>query len=219
MLTGESICRECPPQVRIEGDLMHKKLFPKLFLIALLLVAVSPIFAQVTPSARQGGPVPLVLGVGFSNYSMDWGPGQRMNGITAWVDLYPLPGALRNLGFEAEGRDINYMRSIPNLREDTGQIGAIYSFSHYLKFHPYAKFLAGIGSMDFPAFPAAPNYHHDTFLITTPGGGAEIQAHQHIWIRADYEYQQWHNVFGPDNSNPNGFTIGAQWDFRRSRSQ
>jgi hypothetical protein len=70
---------------------MHMKLFPKLFLNALILVSVSPMFAQVTPSARQRGSVPLVVGVGFSNYSMDWGPGQRMNGITAWVDLYPLP--------------------------------------------------------------------------------------------------------------------------------
>jgi hypothetical protein len=198
---------------------MHMKLFPKLFLNALILVSVSPMFAQVTPSARQRGSVPLVVGVGFSNYSMDWGPGQRMNGITAWVDLYPLPGALRDLGFEIEGRDINYMRSVPNLREDTGLFGAIYSSSHFQKVHPYAKYLGGIGSMDFPPFPAAPFYTHDTFLVTTPGGGVEIQAYQHIWIRADYEYQMWHNVFGPDNSTPNGFTIGAQWDFRRSHSQ
>jgi hypothetical protein len=198
---------------------MLMKLFPKLFSIELLLFAMSPVFAQVAPSARQGGSVPLVVGVGFSNYSMDWGPGQRMNGIAAWLDLYPLPEVLRDLGFEVEGRDINYMRSIPNLREDTGLFGAIYSFSHFQKFHPYAKYLGGIGSMDFPPVPSAPNYTHDTFLVTTPGGGAEIQAYQHIWIRADYEYQQWHSVFGPYDSNPNGFTIGAQWDFRRSHSQ
>jgi len=198
---------------------MHMKLFPKLFPIALLVAAV-PMFAQVVPTARQGGAgsIPLVVGVGFSNYSMDWGPGQRMNGITAWVDLYPLPGALRDLGFEVEGRDINYMRSIPNLREDTGQFGAIYSFSHFAKVHPYGKFLAGVGSMDFPPFPGVPNYKHDTFTVTTPGGGVELQAYQHLWIRADYEYQQWHNAFGPNSSNPNGITVGAQWDFRGSRS-
>jgi hypothetical protein len=198
---------------------MHMKRFPKVFLIALLSVVASPVFAQVTPSASQGGSIPLVAGFGYSNYSMDWGPGQRMSGITAWVDLYPLPGALRDLGFEVEGRDINYMRSIPNLREDTGLFGGIYSFSYFKKIHPYAKFLAGIGSMDFPPFAINPTYKHDTFLVTTPGGGVEIQAYQHIWIRADYEYQQWHSVFGPNSSNPNGFTIGAQWDFRRSHSQ
>jgi hypothetical protein len=195
------------------------KLIPRLSSIALLFVAVSPIFAQVTPTARQGGPVPLVVGAGFSNFSMDWGPGQRMNGITAWVDLYPLPGIVRDLGFEAEGRDINYMRTIPNLREDTGQVGVIYSYSRFPTVHPYAKFLAGIGSMDFPRFPGFPYYSHNRFTITTPGGGADIQAYQHIWIRADYEYQMWHHVFGPYTSNPNGFTVGAQWDFRRWNSR
>ena len=194
------------------------KLFPKLFPIALLLIAVSPIFAQVEPSAKQGGSLPVAAGVGFSNFSMDWGPGQRMNGITAWVDLYPLPGVVKNLGFEVEGRDINYMRSIPNLRERTGLGGVIYSFSRFEKVHPYMKFLAGVGRMDFPAFPGFPNYTHDTFSVTTPGGGVEIQAYQHVWIRADYEYQMWYNAFGPYTSNPNGFTIGAQWDFRRSHS-
>jgi hypothetical protein len=198
---------------------MQMKLIPRLLFFALLVSAVSPLFAQVVPAAQQGASIPLVVGVGFSNYSMDWGPGQRMNGITAWVDLFPLPGVVKDLGFAVEGRDINYMRSIPNLREDTGQVGAIYSYSHFSKVHPYGKFLAGIGSMDFPAFPKIPNYHHDTFLVTTPGGGVDIQAYQHIWIRADYEYQMWHNVFGPNTSNPNGFTIGAQWDFRRSNSR
>ncbi len=62
------------------------------------------------------------------------------------------------------------------------------------------------------------NDHHDTFLVTTPGGGVDIQANQHIWVRADYEYQMWHNALG-GTSTPNGFTIGAQWDFRRSNSR
>ena len=197
---------------------MQMKLVPKLFPIALLLIAVFPIFAQVEPSAKQGGSVPLVVGVGFSNFSMDWGPGQRMNGISAWVDVYPLPGVVKNLGFEVEGRDINYMRSIPNLREVTALGGAIYSVDHFEKIHPYAKFLMGVGSMDFPPFPGIPNYTHDSFLVTTPGGGVEMQAYHHVWIRADYQYQMWHEVFGPYTSNPNGFTVGAQWDFRRSHS-
>ena len=50
------------------------------------------------------------------------------------------------------------------------------------------------------------------------GGGVEMQAYHHVWIRADYQYQMWHEVFGPYTSNPNGFTIGGQWDFRRSHS-
>jgi hypothetical protein len=200
---------------------MLMKLIPRLFLVTLLSAAVSPAIAQVTPAATSGGgaSVPLVVGVGFSNFSMDWGPGQRMNGITAWVDLYPFPGAFKDLGFQAEGRDINYNRSIPNLREDTGQFGVIYNISHFRNIHPYGKFLAGVGSMDFPTFPNVPFYHHDTFLVTTPGAGVDLRAYNHLWIRTEYQYQFWHNAFGPDSSNPNGFTIGAQWDFRKSSNR
>jgi hypothetical protein len=158
------------------------------------------------------------IGVGYSNFSMDWGPGQRMSRITEWVDLYPFPGDMRDLGLEVEGRDISFMRTIPNLREDTGQFGVIYSVSHFRKIHPYGKYLAGFGSMDFPGFSGLPYYHHDTCLVTTPGAGVDIQAWQHVWIRTEYQYQFWHNAFGPTYSNPNGFTIGAQWNFGRSRA-
>lgn len=122
-------------------------------------------FAQVVSStSKRGEGVPLVVGVGFSNYSMDWGPGQRMNGITVWADLYPLPGALRDLGFEVEGRDINYIRTIPNLREDTGQFGAIYSLRNFSRIRPYGKFLAGVGSMDFQLFRGFPTISTIHFL-------------------------------------------------------
>jgi hypothetical protein len=188
----------------------------RLSLSVLLLVAVSPAIAQVAPAAKQGGPLPVVIGVGFSNYSMDWGPGRRMNGITAWVDLYPFPGDMRELGFELEGRDLNYLHPVTNLREDTGLIGPIYSWTRYRRVHPYIKFLAGVGSMDFPPPQGFPYYTHDTFLVTSPGGGFDAKIRGHLWVRADYQYQYWHHVLGPHDSNPNGFTIGAQWDFRHS---
>jgi|GEM_PF-1876745 hypothetical protein len=196
---------------------MLKRLIPRLFLVALLSVAVSPAFAQVNPSATsQGGAsVPVVIGFGFSNFAMDWGPGQRMNGVTLWADLYPFRGGARDLGFQFEGRDINFMRTIPNLREDTAQFGVIYNISHFRSVHPFGKFISGVGSMDFPGWSYLPKYHHDTFLVTTPGAGVDIHTFNGMWVRAEYQYQTWHNVFGPNSSNPNGFTIGAQWDFRK----
>ncbi len=197
---------------------MQMKLFPKLFVIALLLAAVSTVFAQVTPAARQGGSIPLVVGGGYSNFTMDWGPGSRSSGVSAWVDLYPFHGAIKDLGFEAEGRSSKWGNSIPNLRQDTGQLGAIYSLSRGRKVHPYGKFVAGVGSMDFPAFPAFPNYKHDTFLVTSAAGGADIHAYGHIWLRAEYQYQWWHNTFS-STTTPNGITVGAQWDFRKSNAE
>jgi opacity protein-like surface antigen len=186
----------------------------KLIFAALLVAAVLPAHSQVTPAANQGG-VPIVVGAGFSDFSIDWGPGQRMEGISAWVDWYPnrLPAVLNGLGIEAEGRDIDFGRpaSIPKMRQDTGVGGAIYDWNRFRNFRPYAKYLVGIGSID---FPPAGTYSHDTFLVLSPGAGVEYRAWRHIWIRGDYEYQYWHHTFGLHDLNPNGFTVGASYDFR-----
>lgn len=193
------------------------KLIPRVF-ITILVAAACPVFAQVVPAASQSGSIPLVVGAGYSNLTMDWGPGHRSSGISAWVDLFPFPGRFRDIGLEAEGRSSQWGNSIPNLRQDTGQLGVIYSVSRYAKFHPYGKYLVGIGSMDFPAFKNIPNYTHDTFTITSAAAGADVQAHGHLWLRAEYQYQWWHNTFGPNTTNPNGVTIGVQWDLRKANS-
>lgn len=198
---------------------MRLKLIPKLVFAALLFVAAAwPTQAQVSPSATKGG-IPILVGAGFSNFGFpDWGPGVRMDGITAWLDFYPrsLPWKLQGLGIEAEGRDLNFGRptNFTQLRHDTALVGPIYAWDRYVKFHPYAKFLAGIGSVDFP--PMGVGYSHDTFTTTAPGGGVEYRIWQSVWVRGDYEYQFWHHAFGPNDFNPQGFTIGASYDFRRS---
>ena len=200
---------------------MKIKLFPKLFSIAVLVLAGSCGFSQVGPSGRQGsGSLPLVLGGGYSNFTLDWGPRQRSNGLAAWVDVYPLPGRLKDLGIEMEGRSSRWGNPVPNLRQDTAQIGGIYSYSGFKTVHPFATFVAGIGSMDFPPFPGRPNYTHDNFTVTSTAAGGEIHAFEGIWIRGEYEYQWWHKVFGPGNtSTPNGFSVGLQYDLRRANQQ
>ena len=198
---------------------MRLKLSPKLILATLFVAAVLPVYAEVAPTARQGS-VPIVVGAGFSDFSVDWGPGKRMEGISAWVDWYPngLPGVMNGLGIEAAGHDINYglPAGVSRMRQDTGEGGAIYAWNRYRNFRPYAKYLLGIGSIDFA--PSGP-YTHDTFTVFSPGGGVEYHTRQHIWIRGDYEYQFWHHTFGPHDLNPNGFTIGVSYDFRPSASE
>ena len=193
---------------------MHLKLTFRLILTALLVTAVLPIHSQTSPAATQGG-VPIVVGVGFSDYSLDWGPGQRMEGISAWADWFPnrLPAVLNGLGIEAEGRDIDIGRpaGIVRMRQDTGMGGVIYTWNRFRNFRPYTRFLAGVGSID---FPPSGTYSHDTFSVFSPGGGVEYHAWRHIWIRGDYEYQFWHQVFGPHDLTPTGFTIGASYDLR-----
>ena len=199
---------------------MNMKLFPRLFSIALLLVAGSSGFSQVVPAAQTGrGSVPLVIGGGYSNFTMDWGPGSRSSGINAYVDLYPLHGALKDIGLELEGRSSRWGNPISNLREDTGMGGGIYSYSHFQRIRPYGKFLAGIGSMDFPALPGKPNYKHDTFFVDAAAGGAEIALYNGIGVRGEYQYQWWHNVFAPGHTfTPNGLSVGLHYDFRNPTS-
>jgi opacity protein-like surface antigen len=198
---------------------MHLKPIFKLIFTALLVATVMPAHAQVAPSASQGG-LPIVLGGGFSDFSIDWGPGKRMEGISAWADWFPnrLPASLSGLGVEVEGRDIDFARPavITRMRQDTGVGGAIYTWNRYRSFRPYAKYLFGIGSIE---FPPSGTYSHDTFLVLSPGGGMEYHAWGHIWIRGDYEYQFWHDTFGVHDLNPNGFTIGASYDFRPPASE
>ncbi len=195
---------------------MRLKLAPKLITAAMFVAAVFPTYCQVAPTARQGS-VPIVVGAAFSDFRLDWGPGSKTEGISAWVDWYPnrMPGVLNGLGIEAEGHDINYGRpaGITKMRQDTGEGGAIYAWNRFRNFRPYAKYLVGIGSID---FPPVGTYSHDTFTVFSPGGGVEYRAWRHIWIRGDYEYQFWHHTFGPHDLNPNGFTIGASYDFRPS---
>ena len=201
---------------------MRMKLTPRLISAILFVVAVLPVYSQVSPAANRGG-VPIVVGVGMSDFSLDWGPSRRMEGISAWVDFFPnrLPRVIQGLGIEAEGHAIDFGRpsALSKMRQDTGEVGAIYAWNRYRNFRPYGKFLFGIGSIDFPPPAAFPTYSHDTFLVSSPGGGAEYRVWQHVWVRGDYEYQFWHHAFGPTDLNPNGFTIGASYDFRPVRTE
>ncbi|HEY1803088.1 MAG TPA: outer membrane beta-barrel protein [Terracidiphilus sp.] len=193
--------------------MLSKPIF-KLIFTALLVAAAIPADSQVSPAANQGG-VPIVIGGGFSDFSLDWGPSARMEGIAAWADWFPyhMPAALNGLGIEVEGRDLDFGRpaGLSRMRQDTGVGGAIYSWNRYRNFRPYGKYLAGIGSID---FPPSGNYSHDTFLVLEPGGGVEYRAWRHVWIRGSYDYQYWHHIFGPHDLNPNGVTVGISYDFR-----
>jgi hypothetical protein len=197
------------------------KLTLRLIPALMFVVAVLPVYSQVGAAATVGG-IPVVVGGGMSDFLLDWGPGQRMEGITAWADLYPrdLPRKLDGLGIEVEGRDTNFGRpaGISRMRQDTGLGGAIYAWNRYRNFRPYGKFLFGIGSIDFPPATGS-TYSHDAFLVLAPGGGAEYRVWKHVWVRGDYEYQIWRHTFGPTDLTPQGFTVGASYDFRPVRSE
>jgi opacity protein-like surface antigen len=175
--------------------------------------------SQIAPSATQGG-IPLTAGVGFSQYDSDWSG--WISGATLWLDwnLNRMPQKLQGLGLEAEGRDLSFNRTgwQPKLRQDTAEGGAIYHWPYFERFHPYAKFMAGYGSIDFNN-TRNPYYTHDTRTILAPGGGADYRIWRNVWLRGDYEYQFWTHFYNNHALTPAGFTIGATYDFGHMNAQ
>lgn len=196
-------------------------------LSALLIVSAAiPALSQVVPEAQQVG-VPLRIGAGYSNYASDWneGRGGRLGGPAVWIDVgFPkLPPSLRGFQIEAEGRDLNYNRTgnDPTLREYTFGGGINYAWRYDPAFHPFVKFLAGIGNLDFPDNDAyygsgkTSGTFKDSRAFYSPGGGVEVRAHERLWVRVDYEYQFWPSFFNNHALTPNGFTVGVFYDFSK----
>lgn len=198
-------------------------MYRTLCLVVLLLAVAFPLFSQVRPSATESG-FPLVVGVGFSDYNVDWGHG-RMEGGALWIDWTPrhIPRILRGVGIEVEARDISigHSSSQPaNFRLDTAGGGVIYAWQHFHNFHPYAKYLVSFGGIDWNN--PNPQFDHETRTVTAPGLGLEYKVFRNVWVRADYEYQFWPGIAiylpGKHVLDPQGFTVGASYDFRHIHS-
>ena len=187
-----------------------------LFFVGAALTAHS----QVVPSAEEGK-LPLTIGGGFSNFSLDWGnQNPRMSGYTLWGDwrLPRMPRALQGLGLQIEGRDINWGAPsfLPGHRMVTGSGGVDYQWRGWQRFprvRPYAKYLIGFGGIWFPNNSSI--YQHDTRTVFEPGAGVDVLAWNNVSIRGEYVYQFWPDMFGHGTLNPNGFTVGAVYDFGR----
>lgn len=196
-------------------------------LMVLSVIALSSIgaalqaHAQVTYSGAEGK-LPFTVGVGFSNFSDDWGvQNPRQDGITLWVDwrLPNMPPVLDGIGVEFEGRDLNYATPsyLPGHRMDTALGGPIYQFRRNGRIRPFGKYLMGIGSIDFPS-PGS-KYSHDTRSVFEPGAGADFRFFSRFSARAEYDYQFWHAIFGPRDLNPQGISVGVVYDFGRFLSK
>jgi hypothetical protein len=192
---------------------MRWKLIVVPALAILFLAAAVPARAQVTHAGTEGK-FPLTVGFGVSNYSIDWGPGRRMTGITGSVDwrLRGLRSPLNGLSISAEGQWIPWHipSGIGNHELEAILGGPSYHFQRWDRVQPYAKYFIGFGGVYFTT--QDPYYNHDTRVIYAPGGGADVRLWNNLAVRVDYEYQFWPNLLG-NTSNPNGFTVGGVWDF------
>ncbi len=198
---------------------MRLQPFLTMSLAVLLAGSAHSLFPQSAPAAEHAS-LPLQVGVGISDYNLDYGQGRTMLGGTLWIDwdfwnVSRLPPFLRGFGIEAEGRDINWDRpaSLTRMRQETVQLGANYTVRRYRNFRLYAKYLGGVGGIDFPPFRGNPAYNYDSRTVLTPGGGIEYRAYRTLWVRGDYEYQFWRHIFGQNDLTPHGFTVGVSYDF------
>ena len=192
-------------------------------LSAWLIVSVAiPALSQVvSPARRQNGVLPLRVGAGYSNYASDWHQnglrGGRLGGPAVWVDLDipKLPPSWSGFQLEVEGRDLNYNRTgqDPTLRQYTVAGGVNYAWRYDPAFHPYVKFLVGVGNETFRG--DLPYYSKDSRTFYAPAGGLEVRAHGRLWIRGNYEYQFWPNFFQHRAQTPHGFTVGLFYDFSK----
>jgi hypothetical protein len=164
--------------------------------------------AQVAPAVKIGG-LPLGIGGGISDYSVDYGPGRRMIGASAWLDYSLFHG----LGITAVGTSIfaDKPDSLQRMRQDTIKGGAVYKYRPIFRVRPEVKGLIGTGSIDFPSHTT---YTHDTYMVYSLEGGGEYRVWNNVFAHGDYEYQWWPGYHGHGTLNPSGFTFGATYYLR-----
>ncbi len=184
----------------------------KLVLAVLLLLAALPAFSQVAPAAKVSG-IPLAVGGGLMDFSMDYGPGRRIMGISTWADYKVFHG----LGIEAEASDLFFARpsSVKRYAQRSIKGGLIYHTPVYRGFHPYVKGLMGVTQAEFKI--ANPFYTVDDFTTYAVGAGVEYKAWRNVFVRVDYEYQYLTNYLSANSLNPNGVTVGATYYLRAPR--
>lgn len=141
-----------------------------------------------------------------------------------------------HFGVEAEFRQANDTTQEPNGGGTVPQYqrniaGGLRYHRTYGRFQPYAKFMAGLGRMEYPPPPppAAQNMPqaYINYGFIAPGGGVDFALTPHIILRGDMEYQMWFKApdprLGYDNfagtgGLPNGltpivYTGGIAWRF------
>ena len=193
----------------------------KLVLAALIFLSILPVAAQVAPTVKISG-LPLGVGVGLTDYDTDYyrpflpSWSGREIGASAWVD-YSL---FRGLGVEAKGTYISSGGPTPvagydyinkDLNEATLKGGLIYKYHRqFLKLRPFVTGEAGVAKIN---FPSTNYYTNDNYTLYSLGGGVEYRAWNTIFVRANYDWEDWLN-FRQGKLNPNGFTIGATYYLR-----
>jgi opacity protein-like surface antigen len=170
--------------------------------------------AQVAPAAYGGGR-PIGIGVGFSDYDLDYGPGRRMQGLVVRGGV----GIFHGLGIDGNARSIfiNTPSQLTRMQQTTFLGGVYYESPSIWRFTPFVRFGAGLGVIEFPS--GNPAYSRDSYTAFAPSGGLEYPITRKWFVRAEYEYQFWHQYHGPYDLTPQGATVGVTYYLRGMRAR
>jgi hypothetical protein len=185
---------------------MRLKVFFATVFTAATVLLCGNLHAQVAPAAKVGG-LPIAIGVGISDYNLDYGPGRRMQGavVRAGWNLF------HGIGIDGNARTIfiNTPSQLTRMQQSTFLGGVYYEAPPVWRIHPFVRVGAGIGLIEFPS--RNPFYTRDTFSVWAPSGGIEYPITHKLFARAEYEYQFWHDYLGPNDLTPQGGTIGVTY--------
>ena len=173
------------------------------FMVLILSVRVA---AQVAPSAKVSG-IPLEISVGISDYNLDYGPDRRMQGpvIRAGAQVFHGLG----IDFSARSLFIDTPSQLTRMQQNTFLGGVFYDTPAIWRIHPFVRFGAGIGNIEFPSND--PKYTRDDFVVWAPSGGIEYPITRKVSVRAEYEYQSWQDYLGKNTLDPQGGTVGVTY--------
>jgi len=165
-----------------------------------LLGAAAMLHAQSEPTATKA--LDLKVGGSFAIANSDYGG--RYNGGAVYFNADFLP----HVGIEGE---FHFVKNQSDLYEKTYEVGGRY-FRTYGRFVPYGKVMYGRGVFNFP--PLADGFRANlAYNLMAAGIGTDYKVRRYLYVRADWEYQNW---FGFQNSSlsPSILTIGAAYHFK-----
>ncbi len=153
------------------------------FVAAVLFTSVAAHAQATTETASQSLRIRP-----FATYSrVDTDYGGTNNGATVGVDLDFKVPHLYGIRPGLDVREVFSSGDVVNERSFSGGPQIVFNAGRY---HPYADFLIGAGTITFP-HPTIPGYTHDNSTVYSFGGGIDVSVTQSWAVRVDYMRQHW----------------------------
>ncbi len=170
-------------------------------LSAVLAFTPNRVSAQGVPTESKG--MDLAAFGGYVNIAPDYGS-SRDNGFLLGADLtryfhWPVAPSLEIRTNLANG---------PIANEDSYLVGLRAQVDLH-RFHPYADFLIGYGSIHYD-IPPSPGYTHDNSVVKSFGAGLDYDVTRNFQARIDFQSQHW--TLGPgDTLTPTALSFGIRY--------